>query len=921
MSNSAQEEENDAADDVDDATRFNGRVMSPLEANAERELCAARPPTDVHQNGQSPTHDHLLPPALLKRPANLLIRYFAKKHYNYGYVVLFLAFLGCTFTAPGQASTIGTTTKKISEELQIDIQQISELWFIATVFSALTLPAFGKLLDLLGVTVMFPVCVFLVGFSAFWYSAVGAGNTAYFVYDTTTSVTASSVAAKNSGGVVGPSAIENFDDFSPDIASTSTRTSAVELPDEKTIFGSANLMLMNLRSLLSSDRALSTLSRSTSLLPPASQAEAQDQSTKGAQLRGQKASATSTMPSATSTSATAQAGTSARTASINAHVGKNTVPFQTKLELCVGLYLLRTTGNGCLWVASVYAVNQWFIEKRAEMQGRLLLGTGASLLFFASAVEARIEWYGKTDEESDGSSTKGWRKAFFELGLLELFFLLPIAVLFMADRPENYGLAVDTGLPLPAEKIDNFAGLSSSCSRMKSPNRHGHAGSRPASSSTSLASRAKTVGRKRDVAAYSAIELENLVDDDEEDHGVVDDKTSHKKKDRSLEKDDAEDAELVESAQHLKEDVTKPVEGPLPAEEQNFTLSEAVRTVHFWLFSLTMAVTGGLNAALLIHLESILLGGGDGREGTRSTTDHGEARTPTETALSPSSTISRHQIKTIHPADLSYFYVSMGICGSLGSLVAAKMYGCFITPPDRINNSNSTTCTSKSKANNYDQRNYPSQLIAMMANNFEILCFWGTAVFLSIERDELQQRAVPASPILAKTETDVEVNKNSRQNFLLSSFATTPSFQRGFISLLGGLQGLATGFNNTLQTTAHARAFGRLHNGAIQGLAKAIMVIGSAVGPELLILLSSSGNTTGDGKIKTTLPDFTKSLVYLTAFPLVLNVLSVLSLLFSRNKESTSTSTSIAGTNSSDESFTRTLQERHEKTRKATFQE
>ncbi|CAD7942881.1 unnamed protein product [Amoebophrya sp. A25] len=93
---------------------------------------------------------------------------------------------------------------------------------------------------------------------------------------------------------------------------------------------------------------------------------------------------------------------------------------------------------------------------------------------------------------------------------------------------------------------------------------------------------------------------------------------------------------------------------------------------------------------------------------------------------------------------------------------------------------------------------------------------------------------------------------------------TTKFLHGAWVFSTGVMQGASTGLNNILQTTGHAVAFGRRHNGAIQGFAKSIMVVGSATGPILLTSLHRFFRT-----------HFVLSLVVLSVWPLVLGVLSV----------------------------------------------
>ena len=60
------------------------------------------------------------------------------------------------------------------------------------------------------------------------------------------------------------------------------------------------------------------------------------------------------------------------------------VPLWTKVQLFVGVYMIRLFASGFLWTCSLQAVNLWYIERRADVQGYSTLVASLMILVVAS---------------------------------------------------------------------------------------------------------------------------------------------------------------------------------------------------------------------------------------------------------------------------------------------------------------------------------------------------------------------------------------------------------------------------------------------------------------------------------------------------------------------------------------------------------
>ncbi len=101
------------------------------------------------------------------------------------------------------------------------------------------------------------------------------------------------------------------------------------------------------------------------------------------------------------------------------------------LMLGLGFVFLRMLGQGSLSLVSQTTINQWWVRRRGLVVG--ISGVAVSLLglgLFPNMVHGLLERY-------------GWRVTYPILGSALLLGMVPLAFLFVRDRPEDYGLKPD----------------------------------------------------------------------------------------------------------------------------------------------------------------------------------------------------------------------------------------------------------------------------------------------------------------------------------------------------------------------------------------------------------------------------------------------------------------------------------------------
>lgn len=102
--------------------------------------------------------------------------------------------------------------------------------------------------------------------------------------------------------------------------------------------------------------------------------------------------------------------------------------------LAIGFLTIRTFGQGSLSLASLHAVNLWFVRRRGLAVGIAGLGFAIGNALFPTAIEWAIASY-------------GWRLAYALLGGVVALTILPVAALLVRGRPELYGLEPDGNRP------------------------------------------------------------------------------------------------------------------------------------------------------------------------------------------------------------------------------------------------------------------------------------------------------------------------------------------------------------------------------------------------------------------------------------------------------------------------------------------
>ncbi len=103
--------------------------------------------------------------------------------------------------------------------------------------------------------------------------------------------------------------------------------------------------------------------------------------------------------------------------------------------LGLGFTFIRMFGQGSLGLVSTNLINQWWVRRRGTVMG--MSGLGVSLLGlggFPSLINWLIPIY-------------GWQTTYMLLGVLLLAGLAPLALMFVRDQPEQYGLQPDGALP------------------------------------------------------------------------------------------------------------------------------------------------------------------------------------------------------------------------------------------------------------------------------------------------------------------------------------------------------------------------------------------------------------------------------------------------------------------------------------------
>ena len=104
---------------------------------------------------------------------------------------------------------------------------------------------------------------------------------------------------------------------------------------------------------------------------------------------------------------------------------------QNAIMLGLGFMAIRMLGQGSLGLISQNVINQWWVRRRGTMIG--ISGLLVSLVGMG-AIPNLINWL---------IPIYGWRTTYALLGVLLLFVMLPLAVAFVRNQPEQYGLQPD----------------------------------------------------------------------------------------------------------------------------------------------------------------------------------------------------------------------------------------------------------------------------------------------------------------------------------------------------------------------------------------------------------------------------------------------------------------------------------------------
>lgn len=106
------------------------------------------------------------------------------------------------------------------------------------------------------------------------------------------------------------------------------------------------------------------------------------------------------------------------------------------LMVGIGFIGLRLLGQGSLSMVSRYIVNQWWVRRRGMVMGiagvsTALLGSGG----FPNLINSLIPQF-------------GWRTTYMLLGVMIWVVMIPISLIFVRSRPEDYGLQPDGDAPV-----------------------------------------------------------------------------------------------------------------------------------------------------------------------------------------------------------------------------------------------------------------------------------------------------------------------------------------------------------------------------------------------------------------------------------------------------------------------------------------
>jgi sugar phosphate permease len=104
---------------------------------------------------------------------------------------------------------------------------------------------------------------------------------------------------------------------------------------------------------------------------------------------------------------------------------------QNAFMLFIGFVLLRMLGQGSLSLVSRNVINQWWVRRRGMAMG---IGGMVSTLLGSGSFPNLIIWL---------IALYGWRNSYQLLGITLWVVMLPLGIIFLRNRPEEYGLSPD----------------------------------------------------------------------------------------------------------------------------------------------------------------------------------------------------------------------------------------------------------------------------------------------------------------------------------------------------------------------------------------------------------------------------------------------------------------------------------------------
>ena len=537
----------------------------------------------------------------------------------YGYVVAAAATLVMVFSGPGQTAVIGTTITKIVGEFGIGRTTVSGLYLLGTLTSACVLPFLGKFLDNFGPRRTFVCVVIGLVFSCMLYAmcspALLLGTDGSPVGDLADEV----------GGAVGalfghtdrdadankpadspPSTSGLHPQPEPSKAHHRTKSDAERYHWHPTTGNMAPHFASKIAKAGKlahggakyGDKAVGHRGKHTDAPPPIYTPDAE----KGLLADGWDSRRELAMTQHLGAGADAGA-LAGGTSEFERDLHDLTL---TEFGFFLAFCLLRIFGQGGMMLVSTNAINLWFVDHRAQVMGFASLVTAFCLSgIFTSTVKKMVELGDKTGRWT-------WHSVYVFLAFLELCVVFPLGFLFLANKPETYGVLpdgkgfVDTrakqlSARKRAQKVKSKAGIGGR--RDRKAGRYAQVAEPEA-----IGAGAPAVAAGMSVA-NAAADADAPGSSDDAGSAVASNAVSAPTTTTETELMGAgarseSDIEDIESQEVFAEEAVQ-AEDEAEAEPA-FTLKEALRTWRFWFFLLGICWNAGLFTALMFHLDSIL---------------------------------------------------------------------------------------------------------------------------------------------------------------------------------------------------------------------------------------------------------------------------------------------------------------------------